>query len=321
MFDFFDHSRAGVSEGMRRVLIVGASSSLGSALFRYLEKRFVGQLVGTFHSRAIPQGVRLDLSQEKEFSALQFVDESTTVVILAAVSDPQTVYRSMERSHRINVRGVKRLLDFCNARDSRVIFASSVEALDGSEVPQSEAVKVRPLNQYGMMKAEIEDYIFATFQSPRYTIVRTPWICHMDAGSRCVVKNTYLQMLGTEVPAFATDYLTGIVSGEDVCEAYRRIIDFDGTLPIVHVSADGYFSRSQLAELILSTSRRNREMRFEYSSFDSLALTEPRARDTRLDNSLSKTLLGISYQTASAVAQGKVELLDLLIGSQARVTW
>jgi dTDP-4-dehydrorhamnose reductase len=304
---------------MRKVLVVGASSSLGRALFEYLENRFPGELVGTYHSQAIPQGVKLDLSEEKDFSELSFVDESTTVVILAAISDPQTVYRSLDSSRMINVQGVKRLLDFCNGRGSRVVFASSVEALDGSGAPQTEAVNVRPLNQYGMMKAEIEDYIFATFPRSKFTIVRTPWICHMDASSRCVVKNTYVQMLSAEPPAFANDYLTGIVSGEDVCEAYSRIIDFEGTLPIVHVSADGYFSRAQLAELVLSKSKRKTQMRFEYSSFDSLALAEPRARDTRLDNSLSKNRLGLSYQAASAVARGKVDFLDRLSLSQVQV--
>lgn len=297
---------------MRRVLVVGASSALGRALFQYLKSRFPGELLGTYHSQAITGGLRLDLSQEKGFSDLSFVDESTTVVILAAISDPQTVYNSFDSSYMVNVQGVKRLLDVCNTRGSRVVFASSVEALDGSNAPQAETVKVRPLNQYGKMKAEIEEYIFATFSSGRFTIVRTPWICHMDLSSRCVVKNTYSQMLGAEPPAFANDYLTGIVSGQDVCEAYRRIIDFDGTLPIVHVSADGYFSRSQLAELVLSTSKRKSQMRFEYSSFDSLALTEPRARDTRLDNSLSKNLLGLSYEVAAAVVRGKVEVLDRL---------
>lgn len=297
---------------MNKVLIIGASSDLGRALFRHLESVSSETILGTYNSKPFPGGLKLDLATESNFVQLGFVDDRTTVVVLSAISDPSTVYRNKSFSHGINVSGIKRLIDFCRRRGSKVVFASSVEALDGSEAPQTEEVASRPLNEYGRMKAEIEAYLFETFSLEDFTIVRTPWICHLDFTSRCVVKNTYLQMLENDLPSFAVDYLTGIVSGLDVCLAYERILAFGDELPLVHISATGYFSRSELAELILSTSARSQEMGFLQTTFKELKMAEPRASDTRLDNSLSVARLGMSYASASNVVVSKVRYLDSL---------
>jgi len=297
---------------MNKALIIGASSDLGRALFRHLESVSSETLKGTYNSKPFPGGLKLDLATESDFGQLGFLDDKTTVVVLSAISDPSTVYQNKSFSRGINVLGIKRLLDFCRRRGSKVVFASSVEALDGSEAPQTEEVERRPLNEYGRMKAEIEEYLLETFSPGTFTIVRTPWICHLDFTSRCVVKNTYLQMLENDVPSFAADYLTGIVSAQDVCLAYERILALGDELPLVHISANGYFSRSELAELVLSKSARSQEMRFLQTTFKELKLDEPRANDTRLDNSLSVARLGMSYASASNVVVSKVEYLDTL---------
>ena len=295
---------------MRTVLIVGASSGLGRALFPLLASNKSMRVLGTYCTNRFSGGIRFDLVRDDPDAKLNFIDDETTVVVFAAVSDPQTVFGNPMGAREVNVDGLLRLLDFARQRDARVIFSSSVEALDGISSPQIETVKPRPLNLYGQMKLQIEAEIEKNFSPGRFAVVRTPWISHLDLDSRCVVSKTYFEMQKTPTPNYAVDYLSGIISGNDAVKAYRALLGL-GMLPkIIHFAADGHFSRAELADLIRSFSQNSKAMRFEETTFSALNLPEERASDTRLDNSYSKDLLGLTFETAREVIRQKVDFLD-----------
>ncbi len=295
---------------MKDILIVGASSALGRAVQPLAAKLPDVRVVPTFSQNPIFAGMHFDIRQKNLPKELDSLSDLTTVLLLSAISDPSTVHRNPTYAREINVEGLSRFIQYCSKRGWRLIFSSSVEVFDGSGAPNSEEQRVNPLNEYGRMKAEAEKHIQSLFPLGQYSIVRTPWISHLNTSSRCVVKNTYDMMLDKGRPSFAFDYLTGLISGLDAARSYAHLLTH-GELPsIIHFAADGYFSRSSLAQLVLSSSSRQSKMSYVETSFDQLDLSEPRARDTRLQNSLSKQIFGFNYQSLHNVVVDKVRLLD-----------
>ena len=295
---------------LKKLVIVGGTSSLGS---RIAADTFglPGWKVFTTSSKAgSNHHLHLDLEFDQDFSSLDFVDQDTTVLIFSAVSDPATVFGNTEKAERINVIGTSRLIRFLFQRNCRVIFASSVEVFDGVNPPQDETRTVNPLNAYGSMKAKVEALIQEIGQPNRFSIVRTPWIAHLNIQSRCVIKNTYEAMLGSEVPCFASDYITGVVSADDLSVAYLRLFTSELLPPIVHFASDGFFSRAQLAMTIKGISALHSRMRFSETIFSDLNLTEPRAKDTRLAKGIAESKYRLRFEPIEETIAKKVRLLD-----------
>lgn len=294
----------------KTLLIVGASSALGKAVSARAREYGQWRIVETYSANPLRRGVKLDLTVDEPHEVLDFVDDKTTTLIFSAVADPATVFDDPIRAARINVTGASSLIDFLIRKGSRIVFASSVEALDGSFAPQDERSDPNPLNLYGRMKTEVENYLRSQAEPGNYSIIRTPWICHLDLASRCVVKQAYRAMLSAKLPAFANDYLTGIVFAGDVAEGYSRLVADEELPPVLHFAADSHFSRLDLAKYIISESVLGAEMNFSETTFGQLNLDEPRARDTRLSNSLSKDRYGITYRPALELIAQKVRILD-----------
>lgn len=300
----------------KKLLIVGGTSALGSRIATD-SLRLPGWKVYTTSSKPSSGGhLTLDLEYEQDFHSLNFVDQNTTVLIFSAVSDPTTVFGDIERAKRINVDGTSRLIEFLSRRDCRILFASSVEVFDGENPPQTEDRAPNPLNAYGAMKAEIEGLMLAMGHSSRFSIVRTPWISHLDIESRCVIKNTYQGMLGVEMPHLASDYITGIISADDLSLAYLRLLTSKELPRIIHFASDGFFSRSQLGSLIKKTSIFQSGMRFSETLFRDLSLIEPRAQDTRLSNGLAKSIYDLDFEPIEETIAKKVKYLDSCFGTR-----
>jgi len=295
---------------VRDILIVGASSSLGHAVLPLAAKLADVRVVPTFNQRPVTAGVHFDFRQKNLPKELDSLNDKTTVLLLSAISDPSTVHRDPKYASEINVEGLSRFVEYCSKRGWRLIFSSSVEVFDGTGAPNPEDQVLNPLNDYGKMKAEAERQIQSLFPLGKYSIVRTPWISHMNTTSRCVIKNTYEMMLDKDLHSFAVDYLTGLISGLDAARAYSLLLNSPDLPSAIHFAADGHLSRSSLAHLILSASNRQGEMRYVETSFDKLELSEPRARDTRLNNSLSKQIFGFDYEPLQDLVVAKVRLLD-----------
>lgn len=268
------------------------------------------RVLPTFTQSPISAGVHFDIREKNLPKELDSLSDQTTVLLLSAISDPSTVHKNPKYAREINVEGISRFVHYCSKRGWKLIFSSSVEVFDGSGAPNSEEQRLNPLNEYGRMKMEAERLIQSIFPLGQYSIVRTPWISHMNTASRCVVKNTYEMMLDKNRPAFAVDYLTSLISGIDAARAYSLLLHSPELPSVIHFASDGHLSRSALAQLVLSASNRRCKMGYFETSFDRLSLSEPRARDTRLNNSLSKHIFEFEYESIQDVVVNKVRLLD-----------
>jgi dTDP-4-dehydrorhamnose reductase len=286
--------------------IIGASGLIGSALVAKL--RGVGvSLVGTCNVSANdPELVPLDLRCDDLSGFVGSIKSSDTVYLLAAYSNPSWIHENREEALALNRDSTKRLIDALRQVQPHLVFMSSVEVFDGVKGAYDEEDVPHPLNFYGEMKYEIENYL--TLNYLRSTIVRTGWNIGLNMASRCVIRLTYESLLKHDA-RMATDNVFSIIDAFDTAEGLMRLCGADDVRKI-HLAADIPLLRSDLARLVQKYSIRGKDMVFQPCHFSDIPYSEPRGRINDLDNSYSKLRLGMRYLNVEEVVRAKVALLD-----------
>ena len=250
----------------------------------------------------------LDLRLHDVSSFTAQIKSSDTVYLLAAYSNPSWIHDHRKEAAALNRDGAKRFINALLPEMPHLIFMSSVEVFDGMTGAYIEGDTPNPLNYYGELKYEIEQYI--TINYPKSTIVRTGWNIGANVSSRCVVNLTYETLLKPNA-RMANDNVFSIIDAMDTAEGLMRL---SRQLDVrkIHFAADMPFLRSDLSGIIKKYSLRGASMSYAPCRFADILYSEPRGRLNDLDNGFSKKRLGMSYRDAVDVVRGKVALLDEL---------
>jgi len=287
-------------------IVIGASGLIGGALYDQLKKS--GQeVLGTYtHRPRMPDLIKLDMEGDNFSDLCELVGAEDNVYIMSAYSNPSWIYKNREAAEKLNLTGTIRLIDALRSKNPRIIFMSSVEVFDGLKGGYREFDQPKPLNYYGALKFEIEEYLKNTFE--KSTIIRTGWNIGLDARSRCVVKLTYDSLLESNA-RMANDNYFSISDVRDTAEVLRLLSGYPEVREL-HICADEVINRAALAKLIQDTSKNGQKMGYRECSFLDIEYSEPRGRVNDLDNSLSKALLGASYRKALDIITDKVRFID-----------
>ena len=150
------------------ILVAGASGLVGRACMAALARD--RDVVGTYHARAVPGLVPLDLTVPEQVTAT--LDRLRPSVVVCASADPHVdgCEADPAGTRRVNVEGTLRLADRARAAGAAFVFFSSDYVFDGTAGLYAEDAPRRPLNEYGRQKAECED---ALATMPRSLVVRT----------------------------------------------------------------------------------------------------------------------------------------------------
>jgi dTDP-4-dehydrorhamnose reductase len=295
-----------------RIIVVGATGQIGSAIFQSLEKLTSHEVVGTFFkTKSSDARAYLDLTDQETYSNIGNLSSRDVVLLLSAVAQPQKVFSNYVMANETNTRGTKKFISYLNSTGARLLFFSSVEVFDGSAAPSSETDSCNPLNEYGRQKYLVESYLQESVENSRYKILRLPWNISLNTGFHCVVENTYQAVMSNKA-IFARDYLSSAISINDTSQVVKLIIEnFESlNVNILHAASDEFFSRLQLASFIREHSRVLHNHSFEEVEFQELVLLEPRSKDSRLDNTLIKHCLGYDFEDLWSVIARKVAIID-----------
>jgi len=303
---------ARVSPRKPRIIVVGATGQIGTAVFQNLERLTRYEVIGTFFkTNRLGVNAHLDLTNQQTYSNIGELSSQDIVLLLSAVAQPQRVFSNYVVAEETNTHGTRNFLSYLNSTGARILFFSSVEVFDGSSAPSSETDSCNPLNKYGRQKYFIESYLQALVEKSQYKILRLPWNISSTTGFHCVVENTYRAVMTNEA-RFAKDYLSSAISVNDTSQVVKLIIENFESIDsnILHVASDQFFSRLQLAEYVQQHSRVLHGCSFEEVEFNELALLEPRSKDSRLNNSLIKQYLEYDFEDIWALIARKVSILD-----------
>jgi dTDP-4-dehydrorhamnose reductase len=158
-------------EGMRRILVIGATGLLGSRLMEIGEGSY--EMHGTYN-RNKPKGGnvhRMDVTKRAEvFSILEEV-KPDCVIDTAAITAVDYCETHPEEAWLVNVDGTKNAAEACKRVGAKMIFLSTDYVFDGRKLGYTEKDKPRPLNYYAKSKLIAEHVLDAL--DVNYIVART----------------------------------------------------------------------------------------------------------------------------------------------------
>ena len=289
---------------MEKILILGASGLIGGALLEILKKDG-RSVLGTYSKNKEAELLYFNFLNP-DFDVLKSLDSHHTVYVMTAYSNPNWISENKAKAEDLNVRTTKAVIDFLSIKMPRLIFMSSVEIFDGVKGCYSENDQSNPLNYYGMMKKNIEDYLEINYSN--HCIIRTGWNVGLNEKSRCVVQLTYETLLKPNA-RMARDNYFSLASVEDTGLVLSRLLEKPNVKKL-HICSDEVVCRTDLANIIINKSKLGSRMSFDECLFKDIPYKEPRGRINDLDNSLSKKIFGYEYKSTVEIIEEKVKYLD-----------
>lgn len=161
-----------------RFLVIGANGLVGRRLGRLFSERG-DSWIGTRNRRGETGLLELDIMDRKSLSS--FFSKISTEAVFACANLAGGVdfcERNPEAAAAFYLEATKDLGKFCADKGATLFFISTDYVFDGTKGPYKEDDRTNPLNIYGKMKLEAEDWIRANLK--RYVIIRTTNIYGWD---------------------------------------------------------------------------------------------------------------------------------------------
>lgn len=226
-------------------LILGANGYIGSYLYKRMKKDTL-DVIGTRHTSG-------DESELLSFDILkddvadltnQIIDSSKTAIFCIAQSNIDKCYSEYEKSYEINVIRTKEILRKLNSTGFKIIYFSSDNVFDGEEGNYTETDITIPINDYGKMKKEIEDYI--NREIPNACIFRLPKVI----SNSCENQNLLYEWDRAKEDSIIKCIKGNVISFISLTDLYNAILVAvkQNLKGLYNVSANEAISRKQLAE-------------------------------------------------------------------------
>lgn len=198
-----------------RVLITGGTGLLGQALLSSVPAGC--QLFGTYLPGKAPTTplpcpfFPLDVREADQVARLVDQIQPEVVIHTASIGSVDYSEHHREESWAVNVGGTQNVGRACAQHHARLIFISSNAVFDGEHPFYAEDAPVHPINYYGQLKVEGEQWVAAS--GLEYAIVRP------------------ILMYGWHLPIergnWVTSWLRSLGKGERV-----KVVDDVGTKPL-----------------------------------------------------------------------------------------
>lgn len=237
---------------MRKYLVVGASGQSGRLIFRLLESRPDIQVVGTQHSKASHEFVKLNLSEPDRVTALMRHLRPDVVLIPGGITNVDYCEEHEAEAMAVHAAGPELIAREAERYGGYVVYFSTDYVFDGAAGPYSEDAKPNPISGYARSKLEGERRVLAA--SKRACVLRTCGVYSFDPGSRNFFMHVYERFKrGERVKAFDDQYLTPTYA-RVLAEAAVEIAQL--RIPgIIHVAGADFVNRVEFCRRVAAAFR------------------------------------------------------------------
>lgn len=280
-----------------KVLIIGGTGFLGSALIENLNARLV------VANRNI-----LDLSKPLTLEFRDFVKNKKLdyIVISAAIADVEKCYQDQVLSQRVNVDSVIALLDLIKETKAVPVFFSSDYIFSGKATPYEEDDLRIPQTVYGHQKLSVENYLENNFKD--YLIFRTSKLMSKTMHP----KNILLPILrdlasGRSLKCFE-DQLLNPVFVEDIA----RVLDLAFSVNLkgtFHLGTRQIFSRFELGQFLASSFGFSAKL-IKPIKMSAIQFSEQRPVNNTLNCTKIEEVLGFKF---CEIEDAHLDLRDILV--------
>ena len=145
-----------------QILIIGASGYLGRHVYKYF-KNCYSEVIGTYlNHQEDPSMIQFDMNKDDISDiVLQENDADKVAVICAAETNLDVCKVNEKESYQTNVASTIELIEKLKQMNYYIVFCSTNEVYAGikGNGNYKETDAVAPINEYGRMKLQVEEYI------------------------------------------------------------------------------------------------------------------------------------------------------------------
>lgn len=156
---------------MKKLLVIGATGTLGSRLLELGKDRF--EMFGTYnqHQAIVPNVSKLDACNKQQVSELVERVKPDCVIDTHSLTNLDYCEAHQEETWKVNLVGSTNIANACKKIGCKYMFISTDNVFDGSKGSYTETDSVNPLNYYAKTKVAVEEAL-ATMQID-YIVART----------------------------------------------------------------------------------------------------------------------------------------------------
>ena len=226
--------------------ILGSTGNIGSYLYKRLRSDGYNA-VGTSRSAVDEDRLYYDIQSSNIDNLLKKADkkEKKIAIVCIAESNINRCHENYDEAYDINVVKTKKLIHKLSGNGFHVIYFSPDNVFDGECGNYTEESPTHPVNKYGMMKAEMEQYILQN--TPEICILRIPkvvsilkekqnvfteWLNQAELGSISCIKGNIISF----------------VCIEDIYQACLIVAE-KKMQGLYNIAGDKAYSRAGLAEI------------------------------------------------------------------------
>ena len=291
-----------------KIFIIGSSGAIGFNLYRFLKKKKLN-VIGTYNKNKKPNLIHFSLGNtESENKLLNKINKNDLIFFLSSYTDVSWIRKNKKKSEKLNIVLTKKFLFKLIKKRIKFFYFSSAEIFNGKKGFYNENSKTNPVNFYGKLKFNIENYLKDT-KYANYHIIRTGRNIEMSDEYSCMIKDCYLTLMKNNAK-MAEDNLFTITHHVDFCRAIYKIIKLVKVPKILHVVSSHVISRINFADIIIKTSLNSKHMSYKKCKFKDIDYGEKRAAKNNLDGTFTSEVLNIKYTKPEKIIKEKVKLID-----------
>lgn len=230
-----------------RVLVIGSSGFIGKNIFNYLIQNKI-RVVGTFfkNKRENTKLFKFNILKDKVNKLAYFKNISHVIIASGGKKKLDDVEKNYKYEKEIGYNKIKKILDWSNSQNIKIIYISSDAVFDGKKGNYTEKSKTNPINKYGKIKNLTENYIKKKIN--KYLIIRVSKVLSLKQDDNNIINEIIVNLRNCNYK-FAYDEIFTPIFINDLCKGVYNLIkkDFNG---IFHLKSLSKTSRYLLAKKI-----------------------------------------------------------------------
>ena len=259
-------------------VIIGVNSLIGREILSE-HRRIYPDCVGTTRNSADNNFFYLDLFSPDISSFRLSHSGHRDALIFAGISKIATCHDDFATAKKVNLDGTLTLIKQLVGEGIKPIFFSSDQVFDGTQGNYNEDSPLKPLNEYGRFKAEVETYMKERCNG-RYLVIRLGKIFTLEKNSVTILDEMASTLVSGGVVRAAYDQIFNLATISDLVAIVTALQEKD-LCGVYNVCSPEVWSRYDLA-LRMAESLEINTHKVERISLDKLGESFKRPKNTSM---------------------------------------
>lgn len=278
--------------------ILGSTGYIGSYLYKRLKSDGYN-VIGTSRRAVDNELIYYDIQSSDIDSLLKKADtnENKVAIVCIAKSNINLCHENYEDAYDINVVKTKKLMNKLSDNGFHIIYFSSDNVFDGECGNYVEGSPTCPINKYGMMKAEMEQYILKNI--PNMCILRIPKVVSILSDKQNVLTE-WVERIQIHNICCIKGNIISFVCIEDLYQVCL-IIAKKMMRGLYNIAGDQAYSRAELAKIFYEKLQVSDDVYIQECGVEYFHFKDNRPLNISMSNLKFKTETGYQFMSMYTV--------------------